>query len=168
MHKTRNGLMILCGVAALLLLGCQQDEVRSYRVPKPEATRLLAVIIPHGDRTWFFKLMGPASQIDEQKGTFDQFVRSVRFTDRADAPITWTVPKYLRVWWLLDGTNWTLVPEAASPIAAPGQPLSIAIQGFRSGTGTVKATFTWWAVLNPSTSPLLILCSRAAAPKTPS
>jgi hypothetical protein len=93
-HK-RNGLVIVCGLAATMLLGCQNDEIRSYRVPKPEskpATRLLAVIIPHGDQTWFFKLVGPVSQIEEHKQAFDDFVRTVRFTDQADAPITWTLP----------------------------------------------------------------------------
>src|SRR5438067_1529383 len=130
--------MILCGVAALLLLGCQQDEIRSYRVPKPEATRLLAVIIPHGDRTWFFKLMGPASQIDEQKGTFDQFVRSVRFTDRADAPIAWTVPK-----------GWEEGPKsqmrhATFYIGPEEHRLELTVFGFSDQAGSVLANVNRW------------------------
>src|SRR5437879_394758 len=89
------------GLAALLLLGCQQDDIYSYRVPKPEATRLLAAIIPHGGQTWFIKLVGPMSHVEEQKEPFDQFIRSVRFTDQAERPITWTVPQ-----------GWRTGPEA--------------------------------------------------------
>jgi hypothetical protein len=91
----RNGLVIVCGLAATMLLGCQNDEIRSYRVPKAEAkpaTRLLAVIIPHGDQTWFFKLVGRVPQIDEYKQAFDDFIRTVRFNDQADPPIAWTLP----------------------------------------------------------------------------
>jgi hypothetical protein len=100
-QNMRNSVVIVCGLAATLLLGCQNDEIRSYRVPKPEptralvpseATRLLAAIIPHGQQTWFFKLVGPVAQVDEQKEPFDQFIRSVRFTDNAERPITWTKP----------------------------------------------------------------------------
>ena len=48
-------------VAAFLASGCQQgEEVRQYRVPKPltfpeppPKVRLLAAILPHGERTWF-------------------------------------------------------------------------------------------------------------------
>jgi hypothetical protein len=36
--------------------------------------------------------MGPVSQVGEQKEAFDQFIRSLRFTDNAERPITWTKP----------------------------------------------------------------------------
>ena len=43
------------------------------------AERTLAVSIPHGEQTWFFKLTGPASLVAEQKQAFDGFLKSVRF-----------------------------------------------------------------------------------------
>src|SRR5260370_25508940 len=95
----------VCGITALLLGGCQQDEIRSYKTAKEEsvhlnlpnadrpAVRLLAAIFTHGDRTWFFKLLGPVSEVAEHKAEFDGFIRSVHFTDQAREPITWTVPE---------------------------------------------------------------------------
>jgi hypothetical protein len=79
-------------LAAALIAGCQQDEIRSYTVAKPEQDRLLGAILPHGDSTWYFKLMGADSAVSEHKDEFDRFVDSVRFTDNADAPIAWTLP----------------------------------------------------------------------------
>src|SRR5262245_32017108 len=93
--RTKQAILaILCSAAALAVLGCQNDEIQRYQVPKPErpALRMLAAMIPRGDRTWFFKAVGPAEQIGAQKEAFDQFLASVRFTDKADAPVTWTVP----------------------------------------------------------------------------
>src|SRR5207248_2975812 len=40
----------------------------------------------------FFKVMGPAAAVAEHKEAFDTFLRSVRFTGKADEPVTWTVP----------------------------------------------------------------------------
>jgi hypothetical protein len=80
-----------------MLLGCQNDEeIRHYQVPKEEApplNRLLGAIVPKGDKAWwFFKLVGPLPLVEEHKAEFDQFVRSLRLTDKGDQPITWTAP----------------------------------------------------------------------------
>jgi hypothetical protein len=140
-QNTRNGLVIVCGLAAMLLSGCQNDEIRSYRVAKPEAkpaTRLLAMIIPHGDRTWFFKLVGPVAQIDEQKAVFDQFIRSVRFTDQAERPITWTVPN-----------GWLTGPESklryATFYLGPREhPMELTVFEFSGAAGSVLANVNRW------------------------
>jgi hypothetical protein len=94
---------MMFGVAALLALGCQEDEIRHYRVPRaaetgPVAspsspTRLLAAIFPRAEESWVFKLSGPATQVNEHAGAFDRFVRTVRLDDKADPPITWTLPE---------------------------------------------------------------------------
>lgn len=47
--------------------------------------RIVAAIIAHEDRTWFIKLMGPASGVAEQKSNFDSFVRSIEFATAAPA-----------------------------------------------------------------------------------
>jgi hypothetical protein len=41
--------------------------------------RILTVIIPHGDQTWFVKMTGPASLIEKHKSTFEQFFKSLSF-----------------------------------------------------------------------------------------
>jgi hypothetical protein len=97
----RLGLVIVSGAAALFLCGCQRDEIQSYEVPKPQPSmasakvelRLLAAMFQPGDRTWFIKLMGPAEAVKEHKETFDRFVQSVHFADKAGKPITWAVPE---------------------------------------------------------------------------
>ena len=86
---------ILCLIGLLALAGCQEDEITHSIVPRaaePEKTRLLGVICPHGDATWFFKLSGPESAVEAAEPAFKDFVRSVRFTGKADAPLTWTLP----------------------------------------------------------------------------
>src|SRR5262245_23387148 len=92
---------LLVGLAAaLLVIGCQQDEIRTYQVPraektpvpKGEKTRLLGAILPHGDSTWFFKLSGPASAVEEQKKAFDSFLQSLRF-ESGNRPLIWTLPE---------------------------------------------------------------------------
>jgi hypothetical protein len=101
--RPRLSLIGAAGLTALLMLGCQRDEIQTYDVPKPEATagpargpqgpvHMLAAIVPHGQSTWFFKLTGPVPEMETQKDAFDQFIRSVRFTDQAGEPVTWTVP----------------------------------------------------------------------------
>ncbi len=93
--------LLLAGLAAAFLIGCQKDEIRTYEVPKPEKTRLLGAIAPHGDSTWFVKLSGPASAMAEQEKAFDEFIHSLRFKD-ADK-LEWTLPAD----WRKDATEHT-------------------------------------------------------------
>ncbi len=104
----------LVGLAALVLSGCQQDEeIRRYQVPKPPTfpeppakVRMLAAILPHGERTWFFKLTGPAAVVGQQAEAFDRFIQSVRFTDDKDKPVDWTAPE-----------GWEKVPNRSNSLA---------------------------------------------------
>lgn len=43
---------------------------------------ILGVVLERGDQTWFFKMMGPADIVAQQKAAFEEFIQSVRF----DAP----------------------------------------------------------------------------------
>jgi hypothetical protein len=45
----------------------------------PEGQRILVVMVPRGDQTWFFKMTGPAGLVGRQKAAFEAFVQSVRF-----------------------------------------------------------------------------------------
>ncbi len=95
--------------------GCAPPEtVEHYRVPKPErvsaanhrqpavaaaqgaaravdAERLLGAIVPHGDRTWYFKMLGPRDALAAQAQAFRALVASVEFDDAASAP-RWRLP----------------------------------------------------------------------------
>ena len=99
-----RGMAVLAGgLAVVLSAGCQSDEITSYTVPrearsgqgaaKGEKIRLLAAVVPHGDRTWFLKLVGPEADVSAQQPAFDRFIQSVNFPDKAPKPIAWTVPE---------------------------------------------------------------------------
>ena len=61
-----------------------------------EPTRLLAAIVPHADRTWFFKLMAPAPAVGAQKSNFEQFIHSIQFpTAQAAAPASAAPPEHV-------------------------------------------------------------------------
>ena len=44
-----------------------------------QPARLVGVIVPHGDNTWFYKMMGDAKVVKGQKDTFVQFVKTVHY-----------------------------------------------------------------------------------------
>lgn len=97
--------MVIC-LTALLCLGCQDTEIKHYKVPRVDesaltnsevkpSVRLLAAILPSGDKMWFFKLVGPTEVMEDHKEDFDKFIRSVRFTAKGPE---WTAPEsWLRV-----------------------------------------------------------------------
>jgi hypothetical protein len=88
-HRSRPLVVVL---AAAALAGCQNDEIRTYRVDKTAMTRLLGAILPHGDSTWFFKVSGPQSAVSAHEGEFTAFLRSLRFDGPNDRPLAWTLP----------------------------------------------------------------------------
>lgn len=105
-----------------LLAGCEEDGIRRHRAPRPPqaparsepaehahadhpagrtdpapegvsaALRTLAAIIPDGDQVWFFKMTGPAAQIEPQVANFDRLLDSLKFGAAADRPIDWSLP----------------------------------------------------------------------------
>jgi hypothetical protein len=42
-------------------------------------TRLVAAIVPQGDRTWFYKLVGDEPVVAREKDGFVKFVEAVRY-----------------------------------------------------------------------------------------
>jgi hypothetical protein len=40
---------------------------------------LVAVMVPHGDNTWFYKLSGEGPVVEEEKAGFVKFVQTVRY-----------------------------------------------------------------------------------------
>jgi hypothetical protein len=52
-------------------------EGTDSRTSKP--ARLIGVALPHGDQTWFFKMLGDSKVVAAQKDDFTKFVQSVKF-----------------------------------------------------------------------------------------
>jgi hypothetical protein len=63
------------------------------RIEEPRV-RLLAALFPRGDeRTWAFRLSGAEGDIAPHAGAFERFLETVRFDDKGDPPVRWTVPE---------------------------------------------------------------------------
>ncbi len=58
--------------------------------PGKSTDRMLAVILPAGDRAWFFKVVGPVEAVDKRADEINQFFTSIHVAG-ADRP-TWKVP----------------------------------------------------------------------------
>ncbi|RIK77262.1 MAG: hypothetical protein DCC67_12865 [Planctomycetota bacterium] len=48
------------------------------------AQGVVAAMAAQGDRVWFFKMMGDRSLVESQQEPFEQFLRSIKFTDNAE------------------------------------------------------------------------------------
>ena len=44
-----------------------------------QGVRMVAVSVPHGGQTWFYKLTGPGALVGQDKDAFTQFVQTVRY-----------------------------------------------------------------------------------------
>jgi hypothetical protein len=44
-----------------------------------DKSRVLAAIVPRGDQTWFYKIMGPTAVVDAEKDNFIKFVKTVQY-----------------------------------------------------------------------------------------
>ena len=102
--------MLLAGLCLAATIGCDRSErISHYRVPKEQALaatsgpqgsdtsgaeavdyRMLAAMIPRGDNTWFFRLLGPAESVASQTDNFRALVKTVNFP--SDAAPAWTLP----------------------------------------------------------------------------
>ncbi len=89
----------------------KQDEIEHYVVTKPDVLqrevfpdsasvtgssaaqqdRLLAAIVPHASRLWFFKVVGADGAVVEDQKAFADLLTSLRFPS-ADAKPEWTLP----------------------------------------------------------------------------
>lgn len=93
---------VVAGVLMLALAGCgEQEAIRHYTVPKTAGAkaepprsgstdRTLAAMVPQGERTWFFKMIGPNEAVAAEKDDFLALVKSVHFNDESEP--TWTLP----------------------------------------------------------------------------
>ena len=83
-------------LGTVFLSGCRQDDVIQQETvthEDREPIRLRVAILKHENVAWFIRLDGPESLVNEHQKTFDEFVRSTKFTGKKDVPITWNEPK---------------------------------------------------------------------------
>jgi hypothetical protein len=101
----RRTIVALSLTSLLAVVGCQKDDIQAYEVPKQKLvrwadagradgpkTRMLAVIVPRGANTWFFKFEGPEQEMAAHKDEFDALLQSIHFAD-GNPPLTWKVPE---------------------------------------------------------------------------
>ena len=123
------GWLVLLGVG-IILIGCQPEaQIRSYSVPK-EITRtaapasdpthrMLATIVPQGDQSWFFKVVGPIGEVDAAAESIRTFFKSVQLR-KGDRP-TWKLPDG---WTQEEGTG---LRAATIRVPTKSEPLEISV-----------------------------------------
>ena len=81
-------------LALIALAGCQDDEIRHYRVKRiePPQARLLAAMLPIGEKFWFVSVTGPAPAVGDLVPAFESFVRSLRFPENERRRVVWELP----------------------------------------------------------------------------
>ena len=54
-------------------------DMTSESVKDGQKTRLVAAVVPHGDQTWFYKLMGNETLVGHEKDAFSKFVQGAKY-----------------------------------------------------------------------------------------
>lgn len=90
---TGAGVLLLCLVTALL--GCSQEpQIQRNRVAKPpkiEAEdRMLAAVVPAGQKGWFFKLQGKRDAVSAELPKFEGLLKSLEVNGDK---VTWKKPE---------------------------------------------------------------------------
>ena len=111
MFMSIRKLPVFIAVLPLLLFvssGCQRrDEVQTKtkeRTSPPQEPidadrylqqldHILVAIVPQQEKVWFFKLTGKAEQIEAQRKTFLEFVKSIKPSKSAEDLPTWELPE---------------------------------------------------------------------------
>src|SRR5262249_44819367 len=138
----------------LPLVGCaEREEVNSYSVPRPEENlgtgdvRLLAAIVPTGDDTWFFKMVGRADALKDVEPAWDGLLASLKYNEKADPTLTWAVPQK----WKEDRANpnrfATLKPDA-------GSATEISITKLPSSGAALKPNLDRWRRIDLGLDPI--------------
>lgn len=132
MTKTVRQFLIFALIAGVV--GCQEETIRVHRVPKPPvpAQRLIAVMIPLPETTWFLKIMGPASDVATDEGDFRHFVESISIGK--DSGLEWKAPE-----------SWKKQPPGPmeSAVYRTGQGVKVSISKLTSGQDLLANINRW-------------------------
>jgi hypothetical protein len=141
----------------LVYAGCgQHDQIAKYTVPKPELVdptlvsnadrsaataaeqQTLGLIVPAGDKSWFFKLTGETQAVEPHHEEFLQFIMSVKFPGGADADPSWTLPDG---WQQLPGSQFRFATLRLPATQRGEKPLEISVS---SAGGDVLGNVNRW------------------------
>ena len=118
----------------LMTIGCQPaEQIHTYNVPKetvshvaaasPSAEptdRMLAAVLPDGNKAWFFKIVTPLTEINERADKVTEFFASVRIAAGKPHP-DWQLPAG---WEEQPGTGMRI---ATIMIPTSGKPLEMSV-----------------------------------------
>ena len=113
---------------ACVFVGCgKRDEIMRYELPKPPKVeakdRMLVGIAFDKGSGWFFKVAGDLAAVEKQADSFQEFLKSVRFSPDSAKP-TWIVPE-----------GWTEIPStgdmrAATFLLGEENPIELSVTSF--------------------------------------
>jgi hypothetical protein len=154
--RKRTATVLALGLAALFVAGCQREEIEHYRVAREEKAqpgprleargpmRLLGAIIVHEQKTWVFKLMGPAKDVGKYKEAFDDFIQSIRFPKQGDDPITWKVPEGWKEARAAGPADGGIQRYTTFNLNLTGHPLELTVFAFPGEAGSVLSNVVRW------------------------
>jgi hypothetical protein len=112
-QRQRCRLFISPLFALLFVSGCQtNEEIRTYPIAKEEkkeevegpiaaaaaapnsaeaTDRMLGAILPVGDQTWYFKVVGPTATVDANAAKIEEFFQTIQVPAGAAKP-EWKTP----------------------------------------------------------------------------
>ncbi|MCH2118386.1 MAG: hypothetical protein MK161_11880 [Pirellulales bacterium] len=99
----RPGFLAISTMCGLVFAACRPAaSIRSYSVPKEPSKvaqapaleptdRMLAAIVPAGEKAWFFKVTGPLKPINSVAPEIDKFLEGIEVASDGEQP-DWTLP----------------------------------------------------------------------------
>lgn len=147
-----------------------RDGIRTYTVPKeikpsastdtvppmaqqPTSSQSMIVVasIPRNGKTWFFKLKGDPQTVETAKPAFQEFLKSVEFTDSGESPAKWKAPAG---WEEQPAGN--MVLGSFSIPGKDGSPADVTVTSFPGDVGGEASNVDRWrrqVGLPPATEP---------------
>jgi hypothetical protein len=138
---------------SLLAVGCQQSEqIEAYPVPKeskprvapaaaagPATDRMLAAVLPDGDRAWFFKVTGPINEIGPIAGQVGEFFTSIRPAPGKPRP-DWKLPES----WQIEEGSGMRAATIQIPAGSKSLELSVIALPWRGMPGEMLSNVNRW------------------------
>lgn len=100
---------------------------------------MLAAIVPHGERAWFLKVVGPSAAVDDHAESVLEFFASVRFSDDQPRP-SWQLPDG---WTESEGTGMR-VATITIPAASEALELTVIALPWSGGPDEVLSNVNRW------------------------
>ncbi len=144
--------------ACMMAIGCRRaEQIEAYTVPKEtvpkeavqkvvpapaasEATdRMLAAVLPEGERAWFFKVNGPLAEIDSRADQIGEFLSSVQPAAGKPHP-DWKLPEG----WQEQPASGMRAATLVIPAAAKPLELSVTVLPWSGAPGELLSNVNRW------------------------